>query len=152
MGKTEDKLEEILELVQNLQSQLSFIQVQIGSGGGPSAGSGGRPQSSGGGGGGTSSIDPKQMQVLEQRLAQLMELEARNAETLHGIQENLNRLVSGKIETADERLNQVTRLLEQGLQLTEMGSHLTEVKDKLEEVLMEINTWAKETVQSPSDS
>ena len=90
-----------------------------------------------------SSIDPKQLQMLEQRLGDIYDIESRNSEILYGIRDDLSKIVSGKIEAADERLDQVTRLLEQGLALTEMGTQLTEIKDKLEEVLVELDVTAK---------
>ena len=139
------KLNELTDLVKNLQSQINFLQVQLGSAA-PRGGGGGmtmsQPSSHGSGASGAS-IDPKQLQALEQRLNDIYEIESRNSEILYAIREDLSKIVTGKIEAADERLDQVTRLLEQGLQLTEMGTQLTEIKDKLEEVLVELDTTAK---------
>ena len=149
MGKEEmQKLTEVTDLLKNLQSQINFLQVQLGSSA-PRGGSGGgmtmsQPSShSSSSSQSSSNIDPKQLQALEQRLSEILDIESRNSEILFGIREDLSRLVGGKIEAADERLEQVTRLLEQGLQLTEMGTHLTEIKDKLEEVLVELDVTAK---------
>jgi hypothetical protein len=146
MGKEEmQKLSEVMDLLKNLQSQINFLQVQLGSSA-PRGGGGGismsQPVSHSSSNAGAS-LDPKQLQMLEQRLGELYEIESRNGETLLAIREDLSRLVTGKIEAADERLEQVTRLLEQGLQLTEMGTQLTELKDKLEEVLVELDVNAK---------
>ena len=146
MGKEEmQKLSEVTDLLKNLQSQINFLQVQLGSSaprGGGGAMSMSQPMSHGSGSSG-GSIDPKQLQMLEQRLGDIYDIESRNSETLYAIREDLSKLVSGKIEAADERLDQVTRLLEQGLALTEMGTQLTEIKDKLEEVLVELDITAK---------
>lgn len=146
MGKEEmQKFSEVLDLLKNLQSQINFLQVQLGSAA-PRGGGGGmsmsQPMSHGAGSSG-GSIDPKQLQQLEQKLSDIYDIEARNSETLYAIRDDLSKLVSGKIEAADERLDQVTRLLEQGLGLTEMGTQLTEIKDKLEEVLVELDITAK---------
>ena len=148
MGKEEmQKLNELADLMKNLQSQINFLQVQLGSssprggGGMPSSQPMGRGTGSSGGSGG--SIDPKQLQMLEQKLTDIYDIESRNSEVLYGIREDLSKLVQGKIEAADERLDQVTRLLEQGLALTEMGTQLTELKDKLDEVLVELDVTAK---------
>ena len=141
MGKDEmNKLQEITDILNNLQSQVNFIQVQLGSGGG---GGTHMTQPSKSSGGGTASLDPKQLKAIEQKLTDIYDIESRNAEILYGLREDLARLVGGKIEAADERLEQVTRLLEQGLQLTEMGTELTEIKDQLEQVLVELDNAAK---------
>lgn len=148
MGKEEmTKLNELADLMKNLQSQINFLQVQLGSS--APKGGGGMPshqpmgRGAGGSGGSGASIDPKQLQMLEQKLTDVYDIESRNSELLFGIRDDLSKLVSGKIEAADERLDQVTRLLEQGLALTEMGTQLTEIKDKLEEVLVELDVTAK---------
>ncbi|MHA2365475.1 MAG: hypothetical protein ACXAC7_16075 [Candidatus Hodarchaeales archaeon] len=147
MGKDElQKLNEISDLLTNMQSQINFLQVQVASGGGRSSGGSTSPASKVGGG----TIDPKQLQALEQRLEELLEVSARNTEALYSLRDELTRLVSGKIEAADERMNQVTRLLEQGLQFTEMGTHLTEVKDRLEEVIVELAAATKIDTSAPS--
>lgn len=139
LGKDEmQKLSQILELLDNLQNQVNFLQVQVASGGG-SRSSGGRTNatvSSTGGG----SIDPKQLKALENGVNELIEISSRNNVNLQTLKDDISRLVSGKIEAADERMAQVTRLLEQGLQFTEMGTHLTEIKDRLEEVIIELAT------------
>lgn len=135
------RLNEITDILTNLQSQVNFIQVQLGSGGGaPIA------KQSKIGGSGTASLDPKQLKDIEQKLTDIYDIESRNAEMLHGLREDLAKLVGGKIEAADERLEQVTRLLEQGLQLTEMGTELTSIKDKLEEMLIELDNSAKSSL------
>ena len=143
MGKEEiQRLNDIAEILSNLQSQVNFIQVQLGSGGGaPMA-----KQSKIAGGSGSASLDPKQLKAIEQKLADIYDIESRNAEMLYGLREDLAKLVGGKIEAADERLEQVTRLLEQGLQLTEMGTELTSIKDKLEEMLLELDNTAKASI------
>ncbi len=138
------KLSEVTDLLKNLQSQINFLQVQLGSSS-PRGGGGmqmSQPVSHGSGSSG-GSIDPKQLQMLEQRLGDIYDIESRNSEILYAIRDDLSKLVTGKIEAADERLDQVTRLLEQGLALTEMGTQLTEIKDKLEEVLVELDVTAK---------
>ena len=148
MGKEEmQKLNELTDLMKNLQSQINFLQVQLGSAS-PKSGGGmamSQPMGHGTGssGGSAGSIDPKQLQMLEQKLMDIYDIESRNSEILYAIREDLSKLVTGKIEAADERLDQVTRLLEQGLGLTEMGTQLTEIKDKLEEVLVELDVTAK---------
>ena len=144
MGKEEmQKLSEVTEILKNLQSQINFLQVQLGSGGGvaPAAQQSRSPS------GGTASLDPKQLQAIEQKLTDIYDIESRNTELLFGLREDLARLVGGKIESADERLEQVTRLLEQGLQLTEMGTELTAIKDKLEEVLVELDNSARKVTE-----
>ena len=143
MGKEEiQKLNEIVDLLSNLQNQVNFLQVQVSSGSSGSRSSGGRTNSIAPSGGG-SSIDPKQLKNLENGLGELLDVASRNTEALYALREEVSRLVSGKIEDADQRLSQVTSLLQQGLQFTEMGTHLTEIKDRLEEVITELATTAK---------
>ena len=141
LGKEEmQKLTQIYDLLENMQNQVNFLQVQVASGGGARS-SGGSPSTSTSSGGG-GSIDPKQLKSVENGLNELTDVATRNTEALFTLREDVSRLVSGKIETADERLAQVTRLLEQGLQFTEMGTHLTEIKDRLEEIITELATTA----------
>ena len=158
MGKEEmQKLNEMADLMKNIQSQINFLQVQLGSAS-PRGSSGGgmtgsQPMSYGSGSSGSSggSIDPKQLQMLEQKLTDIYDIESRNSEILYSIREDLSKLVTGKIEKADETLDQATRLIEQGLVLTEMGSQLTELKDKLDEVLVELDVTAKNIASNQSD-
>jgi len=142
MGKEEiQKLDEIVDLLSNLQNQVNFLQVQVSSGSGGSQSSGGRSNSITPSGG--SSIDPKQLKNLENGIGELLEVANRNTEALYALREEFSQLISGKIEDADQRLSQVTSLLQQGLQFTEMGTHLTEIKDRLEEVITELATTSK---------
>ncbi len=142
MGKEEiQKLDEIVDLLGNLQNQVNFLQVQVSSGSGGSQSSGGRSNSITPSGG--SSIDPKQLKNLENGIGELLEVANRNTEALYALREEFSQLISGKIEDADQRLSQVTSLLQQGLQFTEMGTHLTEIKDRLEEVITELATTSK---------
>lgn len=147
MGKEEmQKLNEMTEILNNVQSQINFLQVQLGSGGGSV-----QPSQKQKSSGGSATLDPKQLQAIEQKLAEIFDVESRNSELLFGLREDLGKLVGGKIESADERLEQVTRLLEQGLQLTEMGTELTEIRDKLGEVLVELDNSARQNAQKSSE-
>ncbi|MHA1992418.1 MAG: hypothetical protein ACW981_14395 [Candidatus Hodarchaeales archaeon] len=139
MAKDSEKLDEILETVKSMQSQMNFLSVQMGTGAkAPSA-----DRSDGGRGSGTASIDSKQLQALEKKFDDLSDQLSKSSENLTTLTEQVTNLTSSKVEQADERMNQVTRLLEKGLQLTEMGAQLTEIKDRLEEVLVELATAAK---------
>jgi ABC-type transporter Mla subunit MlaD len=139
MAKDSEKIEEILETVKSMQSQINFLSVQMGTG--VKAPSSDRSES--GRGSGTAAIDAKQLQVLDKKFDDLSDQLSKNGENLNTISEQVSALTSTKVEQADERMNQVTRLLEKGLELTEMGSQLTEIKDRLEEVLVELATAAK---------
>ena len=139
MGKDSEKLDEILDSVKSIQSQINFLQVQMGSGSKGAVNS----RADTGKSSGTASIDSKQLLNIDRKFDELSNQMSQSAENLNNVNEQLSKLTQSKVEQADERMNQVTRLLEKGLQLTEMGSQLTEIKDRLEEVLVELATASK---------
>ncbi|MHA2297135.1 MAG: hypothetical protein ACXAEU_11695 [Candidatus Hodarchaeales archaeon] len=142
MGKIDKQVEEMHSMMKKMQddiAQLSFNMIQLMQGGavssGSSSGSSRRKE--------VMSAEPATVDIdlkpLEGKLDELMERAANN-DALIEIRDEMKRLTGGKVEKAEEMINNVSNLLEKGLQLTELGTVLDEIRDKLEELIVELSS------------